>query len=105
MVISPRHNTRSRRPCRPSRGGALLAVLWLVAALSVIALAIAATVRSEVERSTTNAEAVRAYYLAKGAIDRAALYIQWGAAANQPGRPQSTTCAACGPSSFACLRA
>jgi general secretion pathway protein K len=61
--------------------------LWLVAALSVIALTIAATVRAEVERTTTNSEGVRAYYLAKGAIDRAALYMQWGANANQPGHP------------------
>lgn len=88
MAISMRHRGRAVRSRRRStRGGALLAVLWLVAALSVIALAIAATVRAEVERTTTNAEGVRAYYLAKGAIDRAALYIQWGANANQPGRP------------------
>ncbi|MCZ2153341.1 MAG: general secretion pathway protein GspK [Bryobacterales bacterium] len=72
---------------RHSRGGALLAVLWLVAALSVIALTIAATVRTEVERSTTNSEGMRAYYLAKGAIDRAALWVQWGANANQPNQP------------------
>lgn len=88
MAISMRHRGRAARSRRRStRGGALLAVLWLVAALSVIALAIAATVRAEVERTTTNAEGVRAYYLAKGAIDRAALYIQWGVNANQPGRP------------------
>lgn len=88
MAISLRHRGRAAKSRRRSeRGGALLAVLWLVAALSVIALAIAATVRAEVERTTTNAEGVRAYYLAKGAIDRAALYIQWGATANQPGRP------------------
>ncbi|MDZ7636716.1 MAG: type II secretion system protein GspK [Bryobacterales bacterium] len=77
-----------RRPrAHSEQGGALLAVLWLVAALSVIALTIAATVRAEVERTTTNTQGVRAYYLAKGAIDRAALHIQWGATANQPGRP------------------
>lgn len=80
--------SRSRVPhARASRGGALLAVLWLVAALSVIALTIAATVRAEVERSATNSEGTRAYYLAKGAIDRAALWMQWGASANRPDQP------------------
>lgn len=88
MAIDVRHHAFPRASRRGStRGGALLAVLWLVAALSVIALTIAATVRAEVERTTTNSEGVRAYYLAKGAIDRAALYIQWGANANQPGQP------------------
>ena len=72
---------------RTEKGSALLAVLWLVAALSVIALSIAATVRAEVERTTINAEGTRAYFLAKGGIDRAALHIQWGAGISQPNRP------------------
>ncbi len=60
------------------RGGALLMVLWLSAALTAIALAVATTVRSETERTTTSVEGLKAYYLATGAVERAILYIRWG---------------------------
>src|SRR5450432_257119 len=60
------------------RGAALLAVLWLSAALAAIAFSLATTVRSETERVSTTGEDVRAYYLAQGAVDRAILYVQWG---------------------------
>ena len=60
------------------RGVALLSVLWLAAALSAIALTCANLVRAETERALTEKDALRAYYLASGAIDRAILYIQWG---------------------------
>jgi general secretion pathway protein K len=59
------------------RGGALLAVLWLSAALAAIAFSVANTVRGETERTTTHSEGVRAYYLATGSVDRALLYIHW----------------------------
>ena len=62
-----------------NRGSALLAVLWLSAALSAIAFSVASSVRAETERASTTAEGVRAYYLAAGAIDRAILYMLWGA--------------------------
>lgn len=65
-----------RRPAE--RGAALLAVLWLSAALSAIAFTVATSVRAETERTTTDVDALRAGYLADGAIDRALLYIQWG---------------------------
>jgi general secretion pathway protein K len=70
--------------CRSDRGTALLAVLWLTAALSAIAFTIANTVRSETERTSTEIEGVRTYYLATAAIDRALLYIQWGAGFRNP---------------------
>lgn len=67
------------RPVTGSRSGsALLAVLWLSAALSAIALTVATSVRTETERTSTDVDALRTYYLATGAIDRALLYIQWG---------------------------
>lgn len=59
-------------------GAALLAVLWLSAALAAIAFALANTERGETERASTSIEGMRAYYLATGAISRALLYIQWG---------------------------
>jgi general secretion pathway protein K len=71
---------RIRNACQ--RGAALLAVLWLVAALSAIALSIAATVRAEIERTTVNSDGMRAYFLARAGVERAALWVQWGG--NEP---------------------
>jgi len=65
-------------PRRPTTGSALLAVLWLSAALSAIAFSLAVTVRGETERSSAALESVRSHYLATGAIQRALLYMQWG---------------------------
>ncbi|HEX5228139.1 MAG TPA: hypothetical protein VFW44_10535 [Bryobacteraceae bacterium] len=53
-----------------------MAVLWLVAALTAIAFTLASTVRGETERSSTDADALKAYYLAEGAIERALVYIE-----------------------------
>jgi general secretion pathway protein K len=61
-----------------SRGAALLAVLWLSAALAAIAFTLANSVRGEIERSSTDADELKAYYLAAGAIDRTLVYIQSG---------------------------
>jgi general secretion pathway protein K len=60
------------------RGSALLAVLWLSVALSLIAFTVAASVRGEVERASTAADDARAYFLAQSAVQRAILYIEWG---------------------------
>ena len=59
-------------------GSALLTVLWLTAALSAIAFTVANTVRTETEHTGTEVDALKTYYLATGAIDRALLHIQWG---------------------------
>ncbi len=67
------------------RGSALLAVMWLVAALSAIAFSLASTVRGETERTATSIDDARAYYLASGAIDRAILYMEWGGKKYRPG--------------------
>ncbi len=74
----------TRRRANAAGGTALLAVLWLTAALSAIAFTVASTVRAETERTATDIEALRAGYLASGAIDRALLYIQWGPAYRNP---------------------
>ncbi len=66
------------------RGGALLAVLWLSAALTAIAFSVATTVRGEMERTSTAVDGVRAYYLATGSIDRALLWMSWGAGHRKP---------------------
>lgn len=73
---------------RAEKGGALLTVLWLTAALSAIAFSVATTVRGETERTATHIEQVRAYYLATGALDRALLWMNWGPGPRRPdGRP------------------
>jgi general secretion pathway protein K len=64
---------------RGRRGGALIAVLWLAAALAAIAFALASTVRGELARTSTQLDGNRAYFLATGALERALVYMQWGA--------------------------
>jgi general secretion pathway protein K len=73
-----------RKRSLPERGSALVAVLWLSAAVSVIALALAAQVRNEVERASAYSQSLRAYYLATGSIQRALLWMQWGPSTRQP---------------------
>jgi general secretion pathway protein K len=58
-----------------TKGGALLAVLWLSAALAAIAFSLASTVRGETERTSTLAESVRAYYIATAGADKAILKL------------------------------
>jgi len=70
------------------QGSALLAVLWLTAALSAIAFSVATTVRGELERAGTLADGVRAHYVAAGAIDRAILHMLWGGTFYEPGLPR-----------------
>ncbi len=65
------------------RGSALLAVLWLSAALAAIAFSLSSTVKSETGRTSTSVDGLRAYYLAQGAVQRAALELLWSA--NAPG--------------------
>src|SRR5437763_3882845 len=57
---------------------ALLSVLWPTAALSAIGLAVANTVRWETERAATNVDDVKAYFIARGAIERAGMRMFWG---------------------------
>lgn len=62
---------------RKKRGSALLSVLWLSAALATIAFSLANTVRGETERTSTEVDSLRAYYVATGAVERAALELLW----------------------------
>lgn len=66
----------TRTSKRSSKGTALLAVLWLTAALSAIAFSIADTVRAETERGISTQESIRAYYLARGAVERTLYQIR-----------------------------
>lgn len=66
------------RRARSARGTALLAVLWLSAALATIAISLADTVRGEADRSATAVDGLRCQDLAVGGLRRAILYMQWG---------------------------
>lgn len=71
------------------RGGALLAVLWLSAALAAIAFSVALTVRGEITRSEATSEGVRAHYIALAAMEKSRFYMSLGSNLTQPdGRPR-----------------
>jgi type II secretory pathway component PulK len=75
---------RRRKPIacptvRSERGSALLMVLWICAALAAVAFAMATTVRGETDRTSTELDEIRGYYLASGAVDRAAVEVLWSA--------------------------
>ena len=58
-----------------NRGSALLAVMWLSIALTVIAFTLSRTVRTEFDRADLNVDSTRAYFLARGGIERAMMYL------------------------------
>ncbi len=60
---------------RHQKGAALLAVLWLTVILTFIAGALASTVRTEVEATRNQVDRERGYFLARGAIQAAALEL------------------------------
>jgi len=62
---------------RKSQGSALLAVLWVSAALAAIAFSLANTVLGETHRTSTEVDGMRAYYLATGALERAEYELLW----------------------------
>ena len=68
---------KAGREACATKGSAVLTVLWISAALAAVGFALANTVRSETERTSTTVDEVRAYFLASGAVDRAAIEIMW----------------------------
>jgi general secretion pathway protein K len=78
------------------RGSALLTVLWLTAALAAVGAAVASNVRGETERTSTAMDETKSYFIARGAIERAALHMLWRAYLDdsahpiyfQPGQPR-----------------
>jgi general secretion pathway protein K len=59
------------------RGSALLAVLWVSAALAAIGFSLATMVRGETDRTSNSIDGLRAYYLAAGSVQRAAWELLW----------------------------
>jgi general secretion pathway protein K len=66
------------------KGGALLAVLWMSAALAAIAFSVSTSVRAETERVGAASEGLRAWYLATGSVDRAVQWMLWGPGPRNP---------------------
>ncbi len=52
-------------------------VLWLSAGLAAIGLSVSSTVRAESGHAATNADGLRASYLASGAVDRGIQWMLW----------------------------
>ena len=75
---------RERLLPRGGRGSALLTVLWISAALAAVAFSLANTVRGETDRTSTELDEIRSYYLAVGAVDRAAIELLWSAVYPNP---------------------
>ncbi len=65
------------------KGGALLTVLWVSAALAAIALSVSMSIRAETDRAGTAADGLRATYLATGSVDRAIQGLLWGTASSR----------------------
>ncbi len=72
LLACPRREPRLRQT-----GSALLAVLWLSAALAAVAFSLSSTVRGETDRTSTALDGLRCYYLAAGGVERAALELLW----------------------------
>ncbi len=67
-------NPRAARPLSADPGGVvLITVLWIMVGLSLLALTLAATVRTEATLAQASGEAEQAYFFARGAME-AALY-------------------------------
>jgi general secretion pathway protein K len=58
-------------------------VLWISAALAAVAFSLANTVRGETDRTSTELDEIRGYYLATGAVDRAAVELLWSVTLQQ----------------------
>lgn len=82
-MFSRPHPFRSPR-LDSQKGGALLAVLWLSAALAAIGFAVSTRVLAETDHVAASADGLRAQYLASGSVERAIQWMGWG-----PGRPNS----------------
>ena len=70
--------TSRTQPKKTQRGSALLAVLWISAALAAIAFALSSTVRTETGRVGGAADGLRTYYLASGSVERGIQWMLWG---------------------------
>jgi general secretion pathway protein K len=82
--LPQRDSSPARTKVRPpktsstERGSALLAVLWMSAALAAIAFALSSRVRSQTDRTGNSADGLRCSYLASGSVERGIQWMMWG---------------------------
>jgi general secretion pathway protein K len=77
-MSTSKFHSRSKPWARPTNSGsALLTVMWLSAALAAIGFSLAGTVRGETERTSTELDGLRSYYLACGGVERATVELLW----------------------------
>src|SRR3954451_4986871 len=67
------------RTSNRSRGGALLMVMWVSAALAAIGFSLASTVRGVAERTGTDVDDLSSYYRAVGGVQRGMVDLLWSA--------------------------
>ncbi len=75
---TPNRPASTRPRLSRQRGVALIMVLWLTAALGVIAYSVAETTRGEVRRAESTLDATRAGFLARAAIERTYGWLRYG---------------------------
>ncbi len=87
-ALLPSRTTSRRRVSQTRRmtqkGGALLAVMWMSAALAAIGFAVSARVLAETDHVSAIADGLRAQYLATGSVERAIQWMVWGPARRNP---------------------
>ena len=66
-------DSKATKPLSDSRGVVLITVLWIMVGLSLLALTLASTVRTEATLAQASGEAEQAYFFARGSLE-AALY-------------------------------
>jgi general secretion pathway protein K len=82
--LAQRDSSPARTKVRPPNasatecGSALLAVLWMSAALAAIAFALSSRVLSQTDRTGNSADGLRCSYLASGSVERGIQWMLWG---------------------------
>src|SRR5437867_13233880 len=71
------HNWQKRTGSRidRERGVVLIPLLWVLAALSLLALDLASTVRAEVNMTQASGEAEKSYFYAQGGLEEVLFHI------------------------------
>ena len=79
--------SNAARPLSNPRGVVLITVLWILVGLSLVALTLAATVRTEATLAQASGEAEQAYFFARGALETVLYHLAYPD--RDPGRQQA----------------
>ena len=70
-------DSKAARPLSSPRGVVLITVLWIMVGLSLVALTLAATVRTEATLAQASGEAEQAYFFARGALETVLYHLAY----------------------------